>query len=47
MMIASLNQHNKDMIRDLKWAYQMSEGIEWLEFQRIEADEQACNYDVS
>ena len=39
MVITSHTWHNKNTIRDLEQVYQMSEEVEGLEFQLIEADE--------
>ena len=47
MSMASLNWHNKDIIRELEQVYQMNEEIEGLRFHLIRSNEQLCSYDMN
>ena len=46
MATASHIWHNKDMIKDLEQAYRAKEKVKGVEFEPIEANERACNYDI-
>ena len=46
MVTTSLTWHHRSMIKDLEQAYRAKEEVDWVEFEPVKADKQACSYDV-